>query len=294
VIQAIQYAQANGASICNLSLGNSTDDRALYRVMANSPMLFVVAAGNDGTSADTTPSYPACYDLDNIISVANLNYDGTLHYSSSYGVVSVDLAAPGSYILSTTPDNGYGFMTGTSMAAPMVTAAAAMVYSYYGDITLADVKEILLSSVHTLDSLSGNTATGGMLDLGAAMTYDLSKLSGATWNTGAVEDAGTAPEITVTTQTRQGATYLIVQITDAEGDLDVTAYASGFRSAEQFRSGGVGQTFSLGSDGTKVFSVTRSGIYTFYAADKAGNESAQAVFVLCRTRGSGLYWGWGG
>jgi subtilisin family serine protease len=293
VIQAIQYAQANGASICNLSLGNSTDDRALYRVMANSSMLFVVAAGNDGANTDSQPSYPASYDLDNIISVANLNYDGTLHYSSNYGAVSVDLAAPGSYILSTTPNNDYSFMTGTSMAAPMVTAAAAMVYSYYENITLADVKEILLSSVHTLDSLSGNTATGGMLDLGAAMTYDLTKLSGAVWDTGAVEDAGTAPEITVTTQTRQNASYLIVQVTDAEGDLDVTAYAPGIHSAEQFRSGGVGQTFSLGSDGTKVFSVTSSGIYTFYAADKAGNESVQAVFVLCRTRSPGLYWGWG-
>jgi hypothetical protein len=206
----------------------------------------------------------------------------------------VDLAAPGSYILSTTPNNDYSFMTGTSMAAPMVTAAAAMVYSYYENITLADVKEILLSSAHALDSLSGNTATGGMLDLGAAMTYDLSKLSGAVWDTGAVEDAGTAPEITVTTQTRQNASYLIVQVTDAEGDLDVTAYAPGIHSAEQFRSGGVGQTFSLGSDGTKVFSVTSSGIYTFYAADKAGNESVQTIFVLCRTRSPGLYWGWGG
>ena len=75
--------------------------------------------------------------------------------------------------LSTTPEDGYSYMTGTSLAAPMVTAAAAMVYSYYPDITLADVKEILLSSVQPLDTLRGLTATGGMLDLGAAMTYEM-------------------------------------------------------------------------------------------------------------------------
>ncbi len=197
MIRAIQYAEANGASICNLSLGTSDDDRALYQTIANSSMLFVVAAGNDGTNDDAAPIYPACYDLDNIISVGNLNYDGTLHYSSNYGAASVDLTAPGSYILSTTPGNEYGYMTGTSMAAPMVTAAAAMLYSYYDSITLADVKEILLSSVHTLDSLSGLTVTGGMLDLGAAMGYDTSLLSGATWTVSASAAAdGTAQPVT--------------------------------------------------------------------------------------------------
>lgn len=179
IIRAIQYAEANGASICNLSLGSSTNDRALYQAIAGSSMLFVVAAGNDGADTDVSLGYPASYGLDNIISVANLNYDGALHDSSNCGAVSVDLAAPGSYILSITPGNGYSYMTGTSMAAPMVTAAAAMVYSYYADITLADVKEILLSSVKTLDTLDGAVATGGMLDLGAAMTYDLDMPSGA-------------------------------------------------------------------------------------------------------------------
>ncbi len=84
-------------------------------------MLFVVAAGNDGTDLETAPSYPASYDLDNLIAVANIRYDGELDRTSSYGAASVDLAAPGSYILSTTPGNTYSYMTGTSMAAPMAT-----------------------------------------------------------------------------------------------------------------------------------------------------------------------------
>ena len=180
IIQAIQYAEANGAQICNLSLGSSQNDPALYRTMASSDMLFVVAAGNDGTDLETSPSYPASYDLDNVISVANIRYDGELDPTSSYGAASVDLAAPGSYILSTTPGGTYSYMTGTSMAAPMVSAAAAMVYSAFPNATLADVKDILLASVQKLDSLSDCTATGGMLDLGAAMAYAATASTGRT------------------------------------------------------------------------------------------------------------------
>jgi len=82
------------------------------------------------------------------------------------------------------------------MAAPMVTAAAAMVYSNYSGITLADVKEILLSSVQKLDSLSGNVSSGGMLDLASAMQYDVSTLSHTEWDT-AEESVEEAPEITM-------------------------------------------------------------------------------------------------
>jgi subtilisin family serine protease len=282
IIKAIQYAEANGASICNLSLGSSTNDRALYQAMANSSMLFVAAAGNDGENTDKTPSYPASYALDNIISVANLNYDGTLHYSSNYGATSVDLAAPGSYILSTTPDNNYSYMTGTSMAAPMVTAAAAMLYSYRSDITLADVKTILLVSVKKLDSLSGNTATGGMLDLGAAMTYNVSGQSGATWSEPEPFDSGSAPEIAVSEKASGSRTYLTVTVTDADNDLAYTAYAVGALTAEQFQSGSAGRSFTVGKNGTATFSVT-SGTYTFYALDNAGNETVKSVTVTAAT-----------
>ena len=189
IIQAIQYAEANGAQICNLSLGSSQNDPALYRTIASSKMLFVVAAGNDGTDLETAPSYPASYDLDNLIAVANIRYDGELDPTSSYGAASVDLAAPGSYILSTTPGNTYSYMTGTSMAAPMVSAAAAMVYSAFPKATLADVKDILLASVHKLDCLTGRTATGGMLDLGAAMAGAVTASTGRAWAEPAVSQS---------------------------------------------------------------------------------------------------------
>ena len=278
IIQAIQYAEANGAQICNLSLGSSQNDPALYRTMASSDMLFVVAAGNDGTDLETSPSYPASYDLDNLIAVANIRYDGELDPTSSYGAASVDLAAPGSYILSTTPGNTYSYMTGTSMAAPMVSAAAAMVYSAFPKATLADVKDILLASVHKLDSLTGRTATGGMLDLGAAMAGAVTASTGRAW----AEPDLTAytdnpPVISLSLSQWLGRRYLTVQVLDADGDLLRAAYASGTRTAADFQGGNAGNPISLSTWGTATFLVRTGGTYTFYAVDQAGNETVRTV-----------------
>ncbi|QHI73570.1 S8 family peptidase [Aminipila terrae] len=173
IIKAIEYAEANGASICNLSLGTTSYDKELYDAMAHSKMLFVVAAGNGdsngGTDIDETPTYPAAFDLDNIISVANISCDGKLSDSSNYGEKSVDIAAPGSYILSLTADNGYAYMSGTSMAAPMVTGVAALVYSSNANLSLAGVKNVILATATHLDSLSQKVSCGGMLNAGAAV-----------------------------------------------------------------------------------------------------------------------------
>ncbi len=174
VIKAIQYAKANGASICNLSFGTTKYSEELYQAIKASGMLFVVAAGNGdssgkGYSIDEQPVYPASFELDNIISVANLRFDGQLDTGSNYGVKSVDLAAPGNYILSTIAGNDYTYMSGTSMAAPMVTGTAAMLYSYDATLSLDDVRKRILDSVRPLESLAGKVATGGMLDVGSAM-----------------------------------------------------------------------------------------------------------------------------
>lgn len=174
VSKAIQYAEANGAVICNLSFATSRYSEVLYQTMKNSKMLFVAAAGNgdregQGYDIDQQPVYPAAFELDNVISVANLRMDGMLDPSSNFGWHSVDLAAPGDFILSTVPGNDYAYMSGTSMAAPMVTGVAAMLYSYYPDILLEDIKPVLLDSVKKLDSLTGKVATGGMLDASKAL-----------------------------------------------------------------------------------------------------------------------------
>lgn len=176
VIAGIRYAEANGASICNLSFGTYTNYPQLLETIRNSNMLFVVAAGNGdyygrGYNIDLSPVYPASYNLDNIITVSNLLFDGNLDGSSNFGANCVDIAAPGSYILSCTTNNAYGFMSGTSMSAPMVTAVAAMTYSYRTDLQLSDIKNALLSSARQTDALKGKSVSGGMLDAYGALTY---------------------------------------------------------------------------------------------------------------------------
>ena len=173
VIQAIRYAEANGAQICNLSFGSGQTSPEFEAAIRDSNMLF---AGNGnqyeiGYNIDAHPVYPASFPYDNIITVGNLLFNGHLDESSNYGQINVDLAAPGTYILSTVPADTYAYMTGTSMAAPMVTGAAALLYSGRPDLSLSDVRTALLSSVHKLAPLKGKTAYGGMLDVAAAMKW---------------------------------------------------------------------------------------------------------------------------
>lgn len=191
IIEAIRYAEANGASICNLSFGTTEYYPELEQVMRDSKMLFVVSAGNGnakgiGEDTDQKPDYPSAFDLDNIISVANLMFDGNLAESSNYGAKTVDIAAPGTYIVSTIANNGYGFMTGTSMSAPMVTGAAAFLYSYRTDLQLSDIRKVLLETAHKLPTLEGKLSSNGMLDIYAALNY------GRTVETVESTDAATA------------------------------------------------------------------------------------------------------
>ena len=176
MVEAIRYAEANGASICNLSFGSEIYYPQLEQTMRESKMLFISSAGNGsssgiGLNADKYPDYPASFNLDNSISVANLMFDGNLAKSSNYSANLVDIAAPGTYIVSTITGNSYGFMTGTSMAAPMVTGVAALLYSYRTDISLQDVKRILMNSARRLEGLEGKLVSGGMLDAYAALNY---------------------------------------------------------------------------------------------------------------------------
>ena len=178
VREAIDYAGRMGADIVNLSMTSGDFDAVMYRQMAESRMLFVVAAGNgdeqhNGYDLDLRPAYPAAYDADNIISVANVGFDGSLDKTSNFGLHTVDIGAPGLYILSTIPGGLYDFKTGTSMAAPFVSGAAAMLYSTHPGASLRDVREALLKSARSIPALSGRVATGGILDFAGAMDYFL-------------------------------------------------------------------------------------------------------------------------
>ena len=168
-IDAIDYAVSMGAGIINCSWGGSDYNQALRDAMAEcTDTLFICSAGNSGSSVDAAPVYPACYQLPNVISVTALDNRGELAVFSNYGS-KVDIAAPGAGILSTLPGDSYGFMSGTSMAAPFVTGAAALLKSFDASLTAAGIKERLINNATKEQALSGKVSSGGRPDACAAL-----------------------------------------------------------------------------------------------------------------------------
>ena len=149
--------------------GYSETLKAAIESGGDAGILFIAAAGNDGGNADSAPMYPAAYDLDVIVSVASTDRNDAMSGFSNYGLSSVDLAAPGSAILSTIPGGGYASYSGTSMASPHVTGAAALLWSVNPDLSADEMKTILMDSGDSLVALEGKTVSGKRLNLSNAM-----------------------------------------------------------------------------------------------------------------------------
>ena len=174
-IAAIRYAADNGARVSNNSWGGyfGAAGDTLYQAIeyaGTKGHLFVAAAGNDGLNNDTSPyrSFPASYDLPNIISVAATDAKDNRPRWSNYGKASVDLGAPGVGIWSTVP-GGYVPASGTSMAAPHVTGAAALILAEHPGLSADQVKTLILSTADPVRALRNKVATDGRLNVGRAL-----------------------------------------------------------------------------------------------------------------------------
>ncbi|MCL2775531.1 MAG: S8 family serine peptidase, partial [Oscillospiraceae bacterium] len=168
VIEAIQYAESMGAKIANCSFGSTYYNYALYEAMQTSNMLFVCAAGNTGTISNI---YPASYELPNVLSVTSVDNTGKLALTASYGQY-VDIAAPGVDIYSTTTNNSYTYVNGSSFATAYATGVAARLLGIR-DMTAAETISVLKQGVTKEDNLIGFVKFGGMLNI--AGSYDLIK-----------------------------------------------------------------------------------------------------------------------
>jgi len=166
-IKAVEYAIDKEIPILNNSWGGRIYCESLKDAIEQYHGLFIASAGNNGLDNDIYPHYPASYECDHIISVAATGHNDNLTSFSNYGAATVDIAAPGAEIYSSLLNNGYGFKSGTSMAAPHVTGAAALLKGYRPDLTALEIKDIILSSAVKVHSLSGKVLTGGMLNVNA-------------------------------------------------------------------------------------------------------------------------------
>jgi len=167
VANAIIYAADNGAKIINMSFGKSfspnkelVDKAAKYA--ESKGVLLIHAAGNDGDDLDVESNYPNRTlqkggEIKSWLEIGASSWGADKHFVgsfSNYGKKSVDLFAPGVEIYSTTPDNTYEDLQGTSMACPATSGVAAILMSYFPDLKAADVKSILSQSTRKFDGLN--------------------------------------------------------------------------------------------------------------------------------------------
>jgi subtilisin family serine protease len=171
-ITGIDYAIHEGAKVINCSFGTSSKSQSLLNEVdyaKKKGVLLVVAAGNDGDDIDSKPSYPASFNDSNILTVAATTAVNGLASFSNFGQEDVDLGAPGDNILSTYPTSTYKTLSGTSMAAPLVSATAAMLRAQDGDLSYGDVRKAIRNNVSATPALTGKTYTNGQLNVAAAL-----------------------------------------------------------------------------------------------------------------------------
>lgn len=171
-ILAMQYASTRGARIINASWGGApcmTSLRNAFVELNNRGVLVVVAAGNEGIDLDYSPDFPAAFNLPNQITVAAANVKDYMPSWSNRGFSLVHLAAPGVEILSTLTNNRVGHMDGTSMAAPFVSGAAALLWSAQPTASLAEIKNALLRSVDVTRYHEYKVQTLGRLNISKAL-----------------------------------------------------------------------------------------------------------------------------
>ncbi|HVU24982.1 MAG TPA: PQQ-binding-like beta-propeller repeat protein [Opitutus sp.] len=245
-VECLNYAIAHGASVINASFGGgpySTTEFNALQSARDAGIIVVVAAGNDSANNDIVTDYPSGYPLDNIVAVAATTRSDKLDTNySNYGCGSVELGAPGSNIYSTFngSNSDYQTLSGTSMAAPHVVGAIALLRTQFPGDTYRQTINRLLRSVTPLATLSGKVQTGGRLNLAAALAStsnrpfndnfaDRAKLSGVTIhvrsnNVGATAESGEPALAGVTAAATLWWTWTATGVNNVRIDTSGSAY----------------------------------------------------------------------
>jgi subtilisin family serine protease len=251
-------ATNNSYGDCPEACGYDQATKDAIDALGNAGVLNVFAAGNSGTNNDAAPHYPSSYTSPSILAVGGSTSTDTRVYN--YGAVSVDLAAPASGIRSTTwtSNSSYGSLSGTSMATPHVTGAAALLAAYNPSLSVASLKATLMNTVDVLPAFAGFNKTGGRLNVGRALqtqtvcNFNLSSVA-------------------ITARTKGG--YYSVDVTAPQNcDYSVKSNVNWIKvSGENFGSGNGTATFRIGVNPT----ITRVGTLTIAGQTVTVTQSRQ-------------------
>ncbi len=190
-LEAIQFARDHGAQIINASFGGpgfSQTELDTIRALAGNDILFVAAAGNENSNLDRSQfSYPANLDAENIVAVAATNRQDEIASFSTYGPVTVDVAAPGLQIITTSVGSGYSTPTGcnddgpngscgvsgTSFAAPYTAGVAALIKSAIPSAGFREIKARLIEGADPGQdpaNLARRRVAGGRVDAARSLS----------------------------------------------------------------------------------------------------------------------------
>lgn len=265
-VEAIIYGANNGAKVLSNSWGGGGRSQALedaIKFARDQGVLFVAAAGNESSNNDSFPTYPANYEVDNLISVAASTESDSRAGFSNWGVKTVHLAAPGNNILSTVPQDRYETLSGTSMATPHVSGAAALVWAQFPSLTYTQVKTRLLGSVDRSSTWADRVITGGRLNVNNALSTNP-----IIANTTALENTldETGPYVVETDVVDDGSVQsvtLTYQVGGSSNTVNMTNQGN-----DHYRGEIPGQ--SMGS----------TIVYFVKASDDAGNETQDRNFTF--------------
>ncbi len=269
-IKAIDYATKMGAKVMSNSWGGGGFSQTLMDAIKRSETagaIFIAAAGNDSSNNDATPSYPASYAIDNIVSVAAIDNTGKIAGFSNYGKNSVHIGAPGVNIYSSTGGK-YDSWSGTSMATPHVSGVAALLWSNEPNLTAKEIKQRLLTTARPISGLRGKTRTGALVDAYAALTNttpapDLNDPSN--WQTVPANYASASPYLKSTNETydiqmaagtKEFALYF--EKFDTEGNYDTVQILDSKGNIIQTLSGQNDDSFSMPITGSSAKIIFKS------------------------------------
>ncbi|TAH65896.1 MAG: hypothetical protein EWM47_10695, partial [Anaerolineaceae bacterium] len=263
-ILAIKYATRMGADICNISWGTTQYSPLLKETIKESDMLFVTAAGNLGRDNDNKAIYPASFMLDNLISVTFIDADGKLTRLSNFGRNTVEIAAPGMDIMSTVVGS-YQTLSGSSMAAPHVSAVASLLYSYDKNLYPLAAKNIIIKTLKPMPELKDSILYPGIPNAYRAV-QEINK----------VKQDFISPTINLETIYENENLMIPVNVVDKGGSgIRVIRWLSGRRDITDFNRGTTGLVIE-----NNIINVSKAGEYTIYASDYSGNESIRVYEVV--------------